>query len=67
MAANHSNLKAVCQILGMSKREVYPSAGHDRGFLPMINVIGGGMMFDWEGRSPAPVGYTSEALTRSVR
>jgi hypothetical protein len=67
MSTSHINLKAACPALRMSKRDVHPSAAHDRSFLSMINVIGGGMMFDWEGRRLAPVGHTAEALTRSRR
>lgn len=46
MAANHINLKAVCQALRMSKREVYSRAARDLSFPAMIKVPSGGIVFD---------------------
>jgi len=61
VAANHINLKAVCQALRMSKRDVYSRAGRDDTFPSMIKLPnGGGIVFGqaeidaWARANPLP-------------
>jgi predicted DNA-binding transcriptional regulator AlpA len=61
MSTSHINLKAVCQALRMSKRDVYSRAGRDDTFPAMIRLPnGGGIVFEqaeidaWARANPPP-------------